>query len=280
MTLPERHEVDHTAARGQGWRDADDDLKAWIDSVTGVLEQLDDLCSVILHGSLATGSFHRPKSDVDLLVIVDAAPTARVRAQVARELVEHHDRRPITGGLELSVVLTGDLERFDPPLPYLLHVGENWADHIRNGGDPPSGIDPDLGAHAWHALDRGIALAGDAPSTILANATRAAYIDAIVDDLRWLVVERGLLETPYYGVLNICRCAHVLLGDAKAPSKVESALWALDQLPTAHHGPIADALECYRAGGDTSPEQRRTHGHRWDEQPLLALADFAVTELL
>lgn len=69
--------------RGTGLDTADEALKAHI---TGVVRELESelgngLSAVILHGSLAMGTFHAPKSDVDLLVLVDDSSAVPVSAR-------------------------------------------------------------------------------------------------------------------------------------------------------------------------------------------------------
>ena len=175
------------------------------------------------------------------------------RPELARELLRLFDERPIIGGLEVSVVLRRSVEVFEHPAPYELHFSEAWADDVRAGGSGPSGTDPDLAAHCTVVRSRGIALAGPPPETVFGEVPRAAYLEAILDDLRW-IVQGGIVTSPYDGALNICRCAQVLLGDAVVPpSKDEAAAWALAHLPDRHGGTIAEALACYRAAAAVPP---------------------------
>ncbi len=275
MHLPSRESVDHTAGRSQRWHDVDDDIGDWVDLVVERLLRLDDVVGVYLHGSLAMGGFRRPKSDVDLLVVVESAMGDEVRSSLAADMLSLFDRRPIVGGLELSVMARHTLEPFRHPAPYEFHFGENWADDVRGGGSGPRGTDPDLAAHCTVTRSRGVALAGPAPSEVIGEVPRWAYLDAVLDDLRW-ILDGGIVESPFYGVLNICRSALVLLDDPGVPpTKEEGALWALGHVPAEHRGVIEEALGCYRSAAEIPAELRRQHGHRWDEQPLLDLADWA-----
>jgi predicted nucleotidyltransferase len=280
VELPERDQIDHAPGRAQGWTDVDADVRAWVDAIVDTLHEVDGLLGVYLHGSLAMGSFFRPKSDLDLLVVVRTSLEAGRRPELAQALLRLFDDRPIVGGLEVSVVLRRSVAVFEHPAPYELHFSEAWADEVRAGGCGPSGTDPDLAAHCAVLRSRGIALAGPPPQTVFGEVPRDAYLDAILDDLRW-ILDVGIVTSPYYGVLNICRCAQVLLGDAELPpSKDEAAVWALAQLPEQHAGTIADALACYRSAAAVPADQRRHHGHRWDEPPLLDLAAWARHRLL
>lgn len=280
MNLPPRSDVDHTPGRAQRWPEIDGDLRAWIDEVAAVFDLLDGLVGIYLHGSCATTGMYRPKSDVDVLVVVTGSLSGDERWQLGHALVELHDRRPLTGALELSVVTAGAAARAAHPMPFEFHIGEPVIDEFRGGGTGPLGNDADLAAHVTVARSRGIALRGPAPGDVFGNVPRVDYVDAILGDLDW-IVGGGIVDSPFYGVLNICRCAHELLGSPSSPpSKEESAGWALDHLPVEHHAVVADALGCYRASGSTPPALRRNHGHTWDDAALLAFAAWATTTLV
>ena len=65
----------------QSWTECDEDVRAFVDSVVNVFrsELGDNLVCVYLHGSLAMGSYYRPKSDVDILGVVQALERAGYR---------------------------------------------------------------------------------------------------------------------------------------------------------------------------------------------------------
>ncbi len=279
MLLPPRESVDHTPGRSQRWADVDEDIEQWTNLIVERLRQLNELVGVYLHGSLAMGGFYRPKSDLDLLVVTDAVLSTEARSSLADDLLRLYDERPIVGGIEMSVMLREDVEKLQHPAPFNFHFSEGWADHIRGGGAAPSGHDPDLAAHCAMTWSRGIALFGPPPQDLLGEVPLSAYLDAVLDDLGW-ILSGGIVESPFYGVLNICRSAMVLTDDPELPpSKEEGALWALEHFPAEHRGVVQDALDCYRSAAPTPPEQRRHHGHRWDDQALLSLADWARSTL-
>lgn len=58
--------------RAQSWHDCDPDIRRHVEDMVKALRDLlsPDLTGVYLHGSLAMGSFYRPKSDIDVLVVV------------------------------------------------------------------------------------------------------------------------------------------------------------------------------------------------------------------
>ncbi len=277
--LPPRTDVDHTPGRAQHWSDVDADLGAWIRSVVEVTTRLPGHRSTILHGSLSTGTFVRPKSDVDVLVIVEERLADDVCWWASTELVAAHDRRPIIGGLELSVMASTDLDPVVAAPRYELHVGESCADEIRSRTARPTGTDPDLPAHLHHARHDGVALAGDSVSEVIPPMPTRLFLDAVESDLRW-ILEHGLAASPYYGILNICRVAQLRRGASDAPTKAGAATWALEALPVVHRPLIAEALECYRSAAEIDPDRRRHHGHRWDLEALDRFARWATDELL
>jgi streptomycin 3"-adenylyltransferase len=277
--LAPRESIDHSPGRSQQWANVDADIADWTGNIVERLGQLEDLVGVYLHGSLAMGGFHRPKSDVDLLVVTDSPLTDEDRSALADDIVRLFDRRPIVGGVELSVMQRVAASEFLHPAPYEFHFSETWADEARRGGSGPRGTDPDLAAHCTVVRSRGITLAGPTPREAFGEVPRWAYVDAVLDDLGW-IIDGGVLKSPFYGILNICRCAFVLLGDpGEPPSKVEGAEWALDHLPSEHHAVIADALSCYTSAAWIDPSERRHHGHRWDEEALLDIASWARRNL-
>jgi streptomycin 3"-adenylyltransferase len=277
VSLPPRSSIDHAPARAQHWSNVDADIGNWVDDLVRHAEQtLPGVSGVYLHGSLAMGSYYRPKSDVDVLVIVDGTLTGGVRRAFAVRVLEAFDARPTAGGIELSVVRQRDVQQFEHPAHFELHFSERWADEVRSGGSGPSGTDPDLAAHCTVARARGVALRGEDPAIAIAPVPRGAFKDAITADFNW-IVDGGIQESPFYGVLNICRVLQVCEGvDEGVPhSKDEAGEWALEHVPQEHRPTVRDALDCYRAGADIAAEHRRVHGHAWDAGGLTAFAAFA-----
>lgn len=190
-------------------------------------------------------------------------------------LLAAFDERPTIGGVELSVVRRRHVAPFQHPLPYELHFSERWADDVRHGGTGPRGTDRDLAAHCAMTRRRGIALRGEEPSTVIGPVHHDAFVDSIMDDFRW-ILDGGMLESPIYGVLNLCRVLQLVAdGPDHLPSKEEGAVWAREHLPVTYHWVITDALDCYRSAAEIPADQRRAHGHAWNDEALLALTAFA-----
>jgi streptomycin 3"-adenylyltransferase len=174
-----------------------------------------------------------------------------------------------------GVVRRRFLESFTHPMPYELHFSEMWAEDVRSGGSGAHGTDPDLAAHCTMTRRRGLTLLGPPPTAFRGDVAHDAFLDAVMDDARW-IVDGGIVESPFYGVLNLCRTLQLVLDDPELPpSKDEGARWALDNLLEHHHQIVSAALECYRSEAQVPSDLRRLHGHRWDGKPLHDIAAYA-----
>jgi len=270
------------ALRAQRWDDCDADVRAFVERVVDVLraELGDSLAGVYLHGSLATGCCYRPKSDVDLLVVVHERMDAHARRRLSERLLQLSDARPTTGDLELSVVLERHARAFTHPSPYELHFGDSLKDAIRHGTadyDAVDRRDRDLAAHCTVARARGVALVGPPASEMFGPVRPEDFLDAVLHDFAWIAEGDHILESPFYAVLNACRVLQLLAdGPATVANKEEGALWALARLPAEHRPIVRRALDCYRSGADVTPDLRTTGGVEWDAAALRAFRDYAA----
>lgn len=72
--------------RPQRWPECDDDIRRFAKGLMELfIEELGrQLIGIYLHGSLAMGSYYRPKSDIDLLVVVQDQLDPSLPAKVQR----------------------------------------------------------------------------------------------------------------------------------------------------------------------------------------------------
>lgn len=273
-----------TPNRPQSWHDCDPDVRQHVEDVTEALqaELAPDLTGIYLHGSLAMGSFYRPKSDIDVLVVVrEPLPPERRRA-VAERLAALANSRPIVGFVELSVVLATDARTTPVPMPYQVHYSEEWHDRIVAGevDYAADGTDLDLIAHVTHLLQRGVTLHGTPHHEVFGTPPWSAYLDAVMVDFRWLLDGEHVVETPYYAVLNICRTLQLLnQTEQRVHSKDEGGEWGLANVPQEHHSLIELALAAYRSGAPVTVERSHFGTKEWDAEQLLALRDYARSRL-
>jgi predicted nucleotidyltransferase len=270
----------HERGRPQSWETADEDIRAfvihWVDRVGSELAQA-EFVGAYLHGSLAMGSFYRPKSDLDVLFVVEHPLTTQQRRAVALIMCKLSDERPIVGDLETSVIRRADTTSFHQPLPFEVHYSAEWKQAIR--GDrvdfSVGQTDSELAAFCMAVCARGVCLTGRATTEVFGPVPPRASRDAVLYDLAWILQDGRILERPIYGVLNSCRVLALEAdGWARVLSKDEGGEWALANLPEQHRPIVAQALACYRSPEPVAFDERRTHGHDWDEQGLQAFRDY------
>ena len=272
-----------TQKTGQDWARSDEDVKALVLNASTVFSAVLGVghTATILHGSLATGAFHRPKSDIDLLIVSDRSLNDADRSKIWDALLRLSDDRPLLGDIELSVLRKDVAAEPRHPVPFELHFGENMKNAIRTGTlkHPEQACDEDLAAHLTVARYRGISVSGPSPTEILGVVPWKNYLASIQADFDWIVDGENLTTSPFYGILNICRVLWVRqAGVGCVPDKEEGALWALQMLPERHHALIRQALRVYRSDDPPSKrgaEIRRLGGAAWDKGALLSFRDFA-----
>ncbi len=121
---------------------------------------------------------------------------------------------------------------------------------------------------------RGVALVGPPIAEVFGPVPPDDYLDAVLDDYRWIVEDDHLLETPVYGVLNCCRTLALLTeGEGTIRSKDEGGLWGLAHLPAEHRPVIEQALRCYQLAQRVDGAHRRADGMAWDAEALRRFRD-------
>jgi len=239
--------------RGQSVADADRDVRQYLVRVAAMLGDLlgDRLAGLYVYGSLATGSFQRDRSDVNLLVLVSRTLDAVEREHVARLLLRLSDERPMRGGIDVDVVAQAHAQAFCHPVPYEVHYDGRMHEAIRRrrvayAGDRSS---VELAARIAAVRERGVTLVGSPAASVFAPVPWYAYVGALESALR---SGRAIVEkSPGEAVLQACR---VLLGATSqrmnVPAKDESALWALENVPRIYRSTINDALALYLGNKD------------------------------
>lgn len=270
---------------GQRWPECDPDVSRFVERVLEALraELGDALVGVYLHGSLALGSYYKPKSDIDLLLVVRQALDFARRDRVSRLFLRLSEDRPTIGDVEVSAVTEHAARSFEHPMPFELHYSTSWNERIARGevDYAEDRRDPDLAAHVTSVRESGVALLGPEPTEVFAPVPEEDFLDSILDDLEWIVEGDNILSSPFYGVLNGCRVLLVHTDRSRrVPSKEEAALWALDYVPDEQRPIIRAALDAYRSSDPVTAETRQTAGRTWDRAPLLAFRDYLRVSVL
>lgn len=211
------------------------------------------LTGVYLHGSLALNGFNPEKSDIDLILITEIAPSDAQKRAFMDRAVLLNERAPAKG-LEFSVVERRYANPFAYPTPFELHFSPM---HLRRYREDPDGYirgmkgtDADLAAHFTVITHAGIALYGAPVADMFGPVPRAAYLDSILADVE--NAEADILSDPIYYALNLCRVL-AFARDGLCLSKVDGGQWALERLPEEWHPLVSEALVCY-----TSSQTMRT----------------------
>lgn len=236
-------------SRPQSVADADRDLRQYLIRIAGTLgDKLSDtLTGLYVHGSLATGSYHRERSGIDLLAVVSRKLTPYEREGVARLFVRLSDERPVPGDIAVTVVQERYAKAYEHPMPYELHYDTAWHERIRRGTVDFTRDEtaPDLAAKIVDARERGVTLVGPAPELAFGPVPWHAYINALEVEFR--SARRTVAERPVYAILGACRTLHGTTTPAmKVLNKDEAGVWALQTVPRMYHSVINDALQLYR----------------------------------
>lgn len=269
---------------GQIWPACDPEIQDFIQSFVGLVTDTlaSEVRGIYLHGSLATGSYYPPKSDMDLLAVVETGLNAAVARELNQKIARLAETRPTVGSIECSVITTDAAIRVPRPMPYELHYSSAWHDRVLRDEVAYAAprFDPDLPAHLFCVAHRGVRLFGAPIGDTFGDVAWEDFLEAIVGDCRDILADETLLECPYYGVLNICRIFQALEGGRRYPfSKDEGGRWGLASLPPAYRPLIERALEVYHAASPVDEQNRATGGVCWDREALLSLRDYARERL-
>ncbi|MBS4201875.1 DUF4111 domain-containing protein [Bacillus sp. FJAT-49732] len=271
--------------RPQSWSNCDEDIKSFIMALTEKMknEQGPNLIGIYLHGSLAMGSYYRPKSDIDIIIVVKRRLENETARCVGTTIALESQKRPTIGDIELSIITKEVAKHVPVPTPYELHYSTEWAEKILNNEVEYSKevTDSDLPSHLTYVVQRGICLAGQPIQDVFGQYPWNMLIESVIYDLEWILDEDHILETPYYSILNICRVFQLVSENSqRVHSKDEGGEWGLLHLPKNFNPLIQQALDVYRSPKIVSKDERKTGGREWESSKLLAFRDYAREKLL
>ncbi|MBQ8952516.1 MAG: DUF4111 domain-containing protein [Clostridia bacterium] len=215
---------------------------------------------VYLHGSICLNDFVPGRSDVDLLVLSDAAMSRPQRIALADALLEWHGR-PCP--LELSVTRLEDAQRI--PVLCQFHFSEMWAPRYaaHDEGNPlleGAFPDDDMPCHIRLTRQSGMPLFGPPPEALLPEIDDAAFWCALTYDLDDLAP----LDNPVYDALTLARVAS-FARTRRILTKCQAADWAAAEYP--RFAPVlGEAVSAYRQ--NRPPE--------WDSAALANYRDFML----
>lgn len=238
-----------SSPRGRSVADADRDVRQYLIRIAAAMGDVlgDSFAGLYVHGSLATGAFHRERSDIDLIAVTSAKLSPEMREALARVLVQLSDARPLAGDIEMSVIQEKYARAFEHPMPYEVHYSSAFHEPFRRKRFDFSQdrTDVDLAAAIVDVRERGVTLYGAPPQSMFGPVPWHAYINALEADFQW--ARSHVRDMPVYAVLSACRVLYGTTTQAmSAPNKDEAATWALETVPRMYHSIINDALQLYR----------------------------------
>lgn len=215
-------------------------MKALRDALRG------SLVAVYLFGS-AVSSGLRPRSDLDVMVIVSVRMTISQKSQLIAQLLG------LSGNprhLEVTVVADKDIRPWTYPPRMELQYGDWWRKEFESGDlQPWQAVNPDLASLISMVLDASTVLHGPPPDQVFEPVPRADYtkalrygIAALMDDLQ---------SDTTNVVLTLARIwSGLATGESR--SKDAAASWVLPHLPEQHRLVLEEARAIYL--GDLQPE--------------------------
>ena len=210
----------------------------------------DRLAGIYLHGSAVMGCYQPKKSDLDFLVVVNAAPAGPEKRRFMDRLLALDSVCP-GKGIEMSIVTKDACNPFVYPTPFILHYSRMHTEWYRN--DPEgyilkmNGTDKDLAAHFTVIRSRGRCLYGLPVREVFGEVPEQDYLDSIWDDVSGAGEE--ITGNTMYLTLNLARVL-AYLKEKKVMSKQEGGIWGLACLPERYHSLLRSALHEYRDGED------------------------------
>lgn len=213
--------------------------------VLSVIQQslADSLVAVYLHGSAVAGGL-RPKSDVDVLVVVDQATTHAIRAHLVTELMKISGRPSgdILRPLELIIFHRADLAELVYPARSEFVYGEWLRDAYETGEVPKPVADPELTLVLAQARQEARPLVGPEPAELLPPIPKAEVHRAIKEALPSLL---DSLEGDERNVLLTLARMWRTLSTGEFVPKDAAAEWAISLLPAESAALVSCARKAY-----------------------------------
>ena len=206
-----------------------DDINVLLEQLVSGIQRIlgDRLVGIYLFGSLVTGDFDSISSDIDLLaatsIDIDEREFNALLAMHQAFAAQHKDWDDRIEVLYLSI--TG-LKTFRTRRSQIAVICPGDPLHIKDAG-----IDWLIN---WYVVrEKGIALSGPAPETLIEPIAKEEYIHAVqlyVEQWKEYAGESQPRRAQAYSILTMCRALYAVTY-REPVSKKQAALWAQQALP-------------------------------------------------
>ncbi|HKP51468.1 MAG TPA: aminoglycoside adenylyltransferase domain-containing protein [Chloroflexia bacterium] len=185
------------------------------------------LVGLYLYGSLVTDDFDRGISDVDLLAAISSDIDEDEFAQLQKM---HHDivdrNKEWDNRIEIAYLSVDALQTYNLRVSKLAIISPGEPFHVIEAGK-------DWLMNWYVVREKGIALFGPSPKTIIAPVTKEEFIQAVTDHAKsWKDWIEHIHSRPSqsYAILTMCRALYAYKNGEQV-SKRQAALWAEKELP-------------------------------------------------
>lgn len=238
--------------RGQDVSSADMDVRKYLIRIAAELGDVlqDALAGIYVHGSLATGTFFRHASDLDLLVLVNRPLAPATLAALRQTLRTLESAKPVDGPLEVTILQQRHALNYEHPL----------APELQWNSKPGA-----IASQLMHVKQRGVRLTGAQPQDAIGPIPWHAFIQSVMESFE--AKAQRVADAPASVVLNACRTFYdVTVPAVTIVDKIAAAQWALTRVPERFRDLIRAAIE----------EQQTNGAHVFDRAAVEALRDYVA----
>ncbi|HZS08174.1 MAG TPA: aminoglycoside adenylyltransferase domain-containing protein [Blastocatellia bacterium] len=205
--------------------DVDELLGSLLDRMRQILGG--KLVGLYLYGSLVTGDFDRQCSDIDLLAVT----SADIDEQEFERLREMHNDFVVQNPkwddrIEIAYVSAAALRTFRSQASQIAIISPGEPFHGKEAGK-------DWLINWWTVREKGVALYGPAPATLIDPISQEEFLHAVREQAReWRTWVYHMHKRPAqaYAILTMCRALYASRNGEQA-SKKQAARWAQECLP-------------------------------------------------
>lgn len=220
----------------------------------GIQRILDDrLIGLYLYGSLVTGDFDMGASDIDLLAITTSDIDAGEFERLDRMHLDFISRNTMwKDRLEVAYLSVDAMTTYRWRASNIAIISPGEPFHVKEAGK-------DWLLNWYLVREKGIALAGPPPSTIIEPITKEELSEVLksqVKEWREWVAHGNTRPWQAYAILTMCRALYTYR-NGEHVSKKQAALWAQRELPE-WASLINDALRWREAWRDADVDHEAT----------------------